>query len=386
MPAVGVAPTAVADELHALVDGTLDGRGSGIGGRVKNRVHRGVAVSQHLIAQPAGHEDRGRRTQAAFRVVSGHGQAAPHPGGVGHRGCFFMEDGLASDGHKLRHIVEGEASHQHFREIVVSFEHGVLMVVRVVFRVFRRGEEGCGDGIISADVAKEEQIIAVVLVVVVQNVGLELVERGADVRFVGHIDVEALGALPTDEIGLVTGQRAVADDQHLGPGNGQVAQIRGLKVVRQFLVGIYESGGDAGWQGDGVASGQREFSVLEGADRVPFSELSFDQDGEALHFAEGEDFADAQGVDAPVQFRIKEIPALVKHIPFQGLDLQIGGTVGQGESFGNQGTLGKFLIGIHRLRGRSQPDVFQPGGQHIGAALVKSAGSSAKYARRQQDG
>jgi len=276
VPAVGIPPTAVADELDTLVDGRLDQCGSRIGGRVENRVHLRVAVVEHLFPQPARHMDRGGGAQAAFRVVARHSQASGHPTCVAHVRRSFVDDGLVRHAHILGDIVEREPSHQHLGEIVIAGDEGVLVVVGVVFLILRRGVKGRGDREGACDVAQQEQVVATVVQVMVADEVFVVIQSRADLGLIGDKDVEAQGFLPLHKAGQIVAQRVMGKDQHLGAGGGQVAQVGAFIVVRQGLVSIDKGGGDGGGQFDRIAAGEGEIGLRESEDTILNLDLGAD--------------------------------------------------------------------------------------------------------------
>ena len=359
VPAVGIPPAAVADELDTLVDGRLDQCGSRIGGRVENRVHLRVAVVEHLFPQPARHMDRGGGAQAAFRVVARHSQASGHPTCVAHVRRSFVDDGLVRHAHILGDIVEREPSHQHLGEIVIAGDEGVLVVVGVVFLILRRGVKGRGNREGAGDVAQQEQVVATVVQVMVADEVFVVIQSRADLGLIGDKDVEAQGFLPLHKAGQIVAQRVMGKDQHLGAGGGQVAQVGAFIVVRQGLVSIDKGGRDGGRQFDRIAAGEGEVSLREREDTILNLYLRADQHGEASHLAESEAVAQAQGFRVSVLLFVEKVALLVKNVPAQGLHRQLGVLERQGKGSGNRSGIRKFIVRIGRHCHWRLPDVGQ---------------------------
>ncbi len=135
MPAIYVSPTAVANELHALIDGLLNGGSAGVAGRVKYCIHSGIAVIQKAIVKPSAHGYRRGGVRAGFSVVSGCYQSAFHPAGIAHKRFGFIADGLGGHHGKFHDIREGKTPHQEVWKVVTIVHQGVKLIVCVVFLI-----------------------------------------------------------------------------------------------------------------------------------------------------------------------------------------------------------------------------------------------------------
>ena len=154
VPTVGISPPAITDQLDTLIDGLLNGIGARVTGGVKHRIHLRVSEIQEPIAKPAAHQNRGGGAKTALSVVARNRESSLHPGGIFHKGLGFIADGLGGHHQKFHDIIEREPTHQHLREIVISVQQRVVLIIGVVFRILRRGEEVCGDGIGAHRIAK----------------------------------------------------------------------------------------------------------------------------------------------------------------------------------------------------------------------------------------
>ncbi|KAF5048291.1 hypothetical protein DSECCO2_451590 [anaerobic digester metagenome] len=137
VPAVGISPPAVTDQLYTLIDGLLNGIGARVTGWVKHRIHLCISEIQEPIAKPAAHQDWGGGAKIALSVVTGNRKSSFHPGCIFHKGLRFIANGLGGHHQKFHDIIERKPTHQHFREIVISFQQCVELIIGVVFRILR---------------------------------------------------------------------------------------------------------------------------------------------------------------------------------------------------------------------------------------------------------
>ncbi len=225
VPAVGIAPTAIADELHAVIDGLRDLRSSRELTGIVNRIHLRIAIIEELCAQPSTHPHRSGRAKRTFRIVACNHESTLHPSGINHIWIAFIAHAFAEHICHLHDLGKGKSSHEHLRKIVIPFDEHIGLIIRIHFVIFRRRIAESGDGEIAHGIAHEQQIVGTVFEIIVSNRLPDFVCRAAGIDFIDHLDIEAQGAFPVDEFSLIVRQIRMRDDEHLRTCQGQAAKI-----------------------------------------------------------------------------------------------------------------------------------------------------------------